>query len=330
MQLLIYLLHVKGAKQETRLMEFLAATQIDWHFFIKLVVMRHRVVGPVYKNLTQYAAGTVPDFVLKSLQKQHHINSCDLLNKVAELFKLTYLFETNGIRALPFKGPVLGVQLYDNLSMRQFSDLDIVIAQEDFFHAERILISSGYKKIQPQYELSKKQYKAFSRQSAHFIFLNPKGNVRVELHWKFFLEHTASVNFDDMWQNREMVKIGGKNIPASPLDLMLIPLLVHGAKHYWQRLFWLNDVFLILKDYTARDWERLIEKIQKLNIIRPALSSIILVNELFDVALPDKIRTMVAHDKKIIFFVKMFVSIQRRKKIGSNLFFTRQGFCVKN
>lgn len=304
LQLITLALNVTKNQQQ-KLKKFLSENKIDWDLFIKSVVVQHRVTGPVYRSFAQYANASVPDFVLSYLQKQHKKNGYGMLTKTAELLKLADLFKTNKIRALPFKGPVLGVQLYDDFCMRLSSDLDIITAPEDFSRAENILLNSGYKKIQPPHELSKKQYKAFFRQSAHFIFLNPKRNVQVELHRIFFLERMVSLNFDEIWQNRKMVKIGEKHVPSCPLEEILIPLLIHGAKHSWKRLFWLNDILLIVKNYTEHDWKKLIEKIEDLGITRPALSSLVLLNALFNVTLPDKIHAMIKHDKKIIFLAQM-------------------------
>jgi len=68
------------------------------------------VVGPVYKNLDRYGNETIPEFVLNRLQEEHRKNTYQMLAQTAELLKLLDLFQKNGVKALPFKGPVLGVQ----------------------------------------------------------------------------------------------------------------------------------------------------------------------------------------------------------------------------
>jgi hypothetical protein len=305
LRLLIYSLNVINDKQQTKLEHFLAHCDIDWDFFLKRVIEQHHVVGPVYKNLAKYGNEAIPEFVLNRLQEEHRKNTYQMLAQTAELLKLLDLFQKNGVKALPFKGPVLGVQLYDDFCMRLSSDLDIVVAPEDLFQSEKMLSNAGYEKIFP--ELSPKQYENFLRQGTHLVFLNQKNSIRVELHWKFFREYISPLGFYDVWQNRKRVKIGEKQVWSCASDDRVILLLVHGSIHCWKRVFWLNDLFLILNDYNDLDWERLIQRIESLCIMRMALSSIVLINELFGMELPDKIYEMVGSDKKISYIVRMSV-----------------------
>ena len=156
LNLLIHSLHIVNEKQRTRLENFLNNSDIDWNCFLKLVNDRHRLTGPVYNNLIQYGKAFIPESVLIQLKRQYHKNVHEMLSKTAELIKVNELFTKNGIRALPYKGPVLGMLLYGDLSMRRSSDLDIVVPKDCVSHAEKILIESGYKRIAPRYELTPK------------------------------------------------------------------------------------------------------------------------------------------------------------------------------
>jgi len=63
-----------------------------------------------------------------------------LTRKTLKDFKL---LESNGILAIPFKGPVLASSLYGNLALRTFSDLDILVVKKDIMKAKDVLLSSG-------------------------------------------------------------------------------------------------------------------------------------------------------------------------------------------
>jgi len=69
--------------------------------FLKLVVDRHRVIGPVYKNLIQFAKTLVPEPVLIQLKKRHRQNTLQMMAKTAELVKLMGRFKNDKIKALP-------------------------------------------------------------------------------------------------------------------------------------------------------------------------------------------------------------------------------------
>ncbi len=304
LRLLLYSVNVANKEQQKRLENLLAHTDIDWNNFIKLVVDRHRVTGPVYKNLMLYAKALIPESVSGHLKRKYQQSAFKMLAMTTELVNIIGIFDKHGIRALPFKGPVLGMQLFGDCCMRRSGDLDIVVPQESLPHAEKLLMNSGYKKVKPQNQFSPKQYKSFIKKSVHSNFFNPDTQISVELHWKFFSDYICSVNFDSVWQNRQMIKIGQSQLPSCALDDKVILLLIHGGKHSWRRLFWLNDIFLILNTYTSHDFKRLMDRVEVLGIKRLAFSAMILLAILFDFSLPETIYKMADKDNKIPFLVR--------------------------
>ena len=62
-----------------------------------------------------------------------------------ELLELLELFAGRGVRAIPFKGPVLAAALYGDLARREFFDLDLLIRLEDLGAAQEVLESRGYR-----------------------------------------------------------------------------------------------------------------------------------------------------------------------------------------
>ncbi len=308
LNLLIYSLHIENEMQRTRLGNFLNNSDIDWNCFLKLVNDRHCLTGPVYNNLIQYGKAFIPESVLSQFKRQYQKNAYMMLIKTAELIKVNELFTKNGIRALPYKGPVLGIQLYGDLSIRLSNDLDIVVPENCVNHAEKLLMNSGYKRVTPRYKLSPKQQKVFIRNNHHYSFLHPENKINVELHWKFFPDRICSVDFDDIWQNRQMIKIGENYLPSCALEDYLILLLIHGGKHSWRRLFWLNDILLILNKFTVQNWETFMNRVAQLGINRPAASALLLLNNLFDLELPHRILGLIDNDKKITFLTRISIA----------------------
>jgi hypothetical protein len=57
----------------------------------------------------------------------------------AELIAVMKLLKDNEIEAIAFKGPTLSQMAYGDITLRQFSDLDILIDQKDIYKASKIL-----------------------------------------------------------------------------------------------------------------------------------------------------------------------------------------------
>ena len=68
-----------------------------------------------------------PKTILAQLRESFRSNVQNSLLLTAELLKLVELFAASRINAIPFKGPVLAAAVYKDLSLRQFSDLDVLV-----------------------------------------------------------------------------------------------------------------------------------------------------------------------------------------------------------
>ena len=73
---------------------------------------------------------------MHQLRERYHSNARRNLFLVSELLKLLKLLESHGIGAIAFKGPVLALYAYGNLSLRQQLDLDILVRKRDIFESK--------------------------------------------------------------------------------------------------------------------------------------------------------------------------------------------------
>jgi hypothetical protein len=90
----------------------------------------------LYQSLNTTCPEAVPKANLAQLRNYFHANAQRNLFLTQELLKLLTLFKTNGISAIPYKGPVLAVAVYGNLALRQFGDLDILVHKRDVLRAK--------------------------------------------------------------------------------------------------------------------------------------------------------------------------------------------------
>src|SRR6185295_18513676 len=88
------------------------------------------------------------------------------------------LFERNGIPAMPFKGPVLAFQLYDQPGLRSSVDLDFLVHAEDILHARSVLLTRGYQTNCPPERSGQAAYLRV-RNELHFA---REGTCAIELH----------------------------------------------------------------------------------------------------------------------------------------------------
>ena len=75
---------------------------------------------------------------------KHYVeNSARNTVLTAELCRLINLFRDDGIEAIPYKGPVLGLFAYGNIALRRFVDLDVIVKKSDVLKARDILLTQA-------------------------------------------------------------------------------------------------------------------------------------------------------------------------------------------
>src|SRR5215217_5827254 len=118
----------------------LAASDVDWEYLF-LLARRHSIVPLLYLQLDRHASDLVPAEKLRELKQHYFENSARNTILTAELCRLISSFADSGIEAIPYKGPVLALFAYDNVSLRRFVDLDVIVKKSDVLQAREILLA---------------------------------------------------------------------------------------------------------------------------------------------------------------------------------------------
>src|SRR5262249_51054068 len=100
--------------------------EFEWARLIRLAE-RHAVRPLLWKRLEANAEG-LPLPVRARLTEAAELNARQSLRLTGELLRVLALLEERGVRALPYKGPMLSAEVYGDLGRREFLDLDILIS----------------------------------------------------------------------------------------------------------------------------------------------------------------------------------------------------------
>jgi hypothetical protein len=121
----------------------LVGCPLDWDYLLAQAA-ENSLTPLLARNLSGSAAGIVPPDQMKRLTDATRANTARCLILIAELIKIMNLFRSEGIAAIPYKGPVIAAQAYGDVTLREFEDLDIVLRQRDMAKANDIVTSLGY------------------------------------------------------------------------------------------------------------------------------------------------------------------------------------------
>ena len=223
----------------------------------------------------------LPDefFRWKALFHAHTQNNLRLTWKLVEC---TELLSNNGIECIVLKGPVYAIQAYGDLTLRQFSDLDILIHQVDFPKAYNLLEQSRY---DPIFKLNDKQKKFQIWSAIHFSFYR-QGDI-FEVHWNIDplrgIHHLAP---EEIWQQLNSIHVFDQDFFTLSQENTILYTCIHGAKHGWTQLKWIVDLAFLSQSLSEKNWLVLMEHAKSKGLFRQVCLGLSLAVDTIDLELP--------------------------------------------
>jgi hypothetical protein len=294
-ELLLCCVRTTAAPKVVARLRELSSNEIDWDY-IFLLARRHAVLPLLYLQLDQHASDLVPEHHLKKL-KQHFLeNAARNMILSAELCRLINLFSKSQIETISYKGPTLALFAYDNLALRRFVDLDLIVKKPDVLKAREILLAEGYT---PSRSLSLDQQELLLRTQHNMQFSRDNRRLIVELHWEVAPHlFASSVIPDKFWRDLIAIDITGTGLKALSAEDLLFSLCVHGSRHLWERLSWICDVAELIARHRF-DWPHLLKRAESADNERMFLLGLYLAERLLDAPLPEEIKARCRADERL-------------------------------
>ena len=197
---------------------------------------------------------------------------------------------------MPFKGPVLAIQAYGDLSMRSFGDLDILIHAEDQQRVFQLLMGKGCILTGPDQHSLEERLRIFQQKDFRFFFQN----TLLEVHWKIIERlYAVPLAMDQVWDRSIPVCILDREMKTlSPEDMLLI-LCFHGFKHGWQRLNWMGDLIHMISNHPDLKWHEVVVHAETLGLKRIILIGLFLAHKHGGVRYGPEIENQIISDSTI-------------------------------
>ena len=271
--------------------------KIDWAFVIEKA-RQHCVMPLLCWNLCKLWPQLVPDSILRQLHESSAAHARRNLLQTAELIEVVGALDAEKIQALAFKGPALAAQVYGNLSLRQYGDLDILVHESDLNAAINVLLARGYQ-LENAATNSRKFFSSRPR-GKDVVLTNATRGIRVELHWRLSGAHFSfPLNLRNLWDELDEIDLASTRLRCLKPNELLIYLSLHGSRHSWERLGWVCDVAEVIRAYPDLDWPQVLRRARSLGCERSLLLSLMLASELFDAEIPFAVKQKLAADQKL-------------------------------
>lgn len=262
----------------------LAQQPLDWAFLIQMARI-HGVLPLVYRSLNQICPGTIPLPLLHQLQQQFRLNTQQNLLLMQELLRLLSLFEQQSIPVLPFKGVLLAITVYGNLSLRQITDLDLLVDESSLETAKDLLLSQGYElRINVPWEM-------------HLIRREQAYIYNIDLHNTIVPKHLSSpLQSTDVWRQVRSTTIAGASIPNLSPEMILLMLCLNGTKDGWKGLNRICDIAELIRTQSL-DWAIVMQQAQTWRMQRLVRVGLKLAADLLHAKFPNSIEHWLESDR---------------------------------
>jgi len=294
---------VQGFAQESssERLQCLLEEEIDWDCVIRKACL-HGIVPIVYRTLEGMTEERVPKAVLSKLQVYSRMIADRNTLLVDELNTILKLFSSEGIEAMPLKGPLLTAELYGNLELRPMADLDILVRTRDVLKAKRHLLARGYL---PEKNLNTHQEKEYLNHGCEFHFYQAERKLNVDLHWR--IVRWQAFKSDFLWSRPVTARSGEiQSLWLAPEELFLY-LCIHLDKHHWYQLKWILDIALVLVRHPTMNWDRVQELACGTGNRRTILRVLCVVDRILGVPVPQKLAQEVHTEPRNMAFASLIM-----------------------
>ena len=295
-ELLLACAQVQVDLERAEKIKLLLHEDIEWEYLVR-IANQHGIIPLLCRNLFNIFPEAIPGDVKAELSSYCFANAHRNLLLTAELLRVLNLFDKRGILAIPFKGPTLAALAYGDPSLRQFSDIDILIRKQFVPTARDLLISIGYRP-DPRHQLDFE---------AHFV--HPEGVCVLDLHWGISYKNinrkkdaSFAIDLQSVWERAKPISFAGRKLlHFSPEDLLIIRCQ-DAVKEYWKdtwpQLKWICDIAEIVRVNPEIDWEWIFEQSKNSGNQRLLFFCLSLTKNLVGVPLPTDVLRRIQTDSK--------------------------------
>lgn len=288
-QLLINCCKVKPTASDIeQIRTYISKLNIQQYSTIFTRARNHAVLPLLYRTLEIHAHDTMPPETITELKQQNRTIIQHNMLMCAELAVLDKMAKAMHINLIPFKGPALAQIAYGDITMRQYSDLDILIQRKDFRALATNMLARGYESLFPIEKFSGD--KVMFDMNNDCPFYDNHRQLAIELHWDFFRKLALPTEYFLPWDEQENVTIYHHTFKTLSHETHLLYQSLHGSKHVWERLGWIVDIDRFIRAIPRLNWDKIITMAKNLGALKMFLLGIGLADRYFQTPLPENIR----------------------------------------
>ncbi len=265
----------------------LSAGGLDWARVMETSLEQY-LLPLVSAHLAATDPPGLPQGWLDGFRKRYDRNARRSLYLTSHLLSVLDAFDSAGITAVPYKGPVLAALAYGDLGLRAFDDLDFLIPHRDLPRVYEQLGALSFEAEIPRAV-------ALSPRGAapgQYLFHKDRSQCVVEVHTERTLRYYPKpLDVEGFLSRAIQVPLAGRRVPSFTPEDLLTMLSVHASKHFWGRLLWVCDVAELVQRADRFNWDAAIERADRGGCERMVLLGLWLADALLGAPLPEEVKS---------------------------------------
>lgn len=279
----------------------LPTTESDWQRVLNLA-LRHGLGPLVAAELLGCRNLGLPAAIVAQATAIRERAARRALSQIAELLRVLAVFQREGIPALTFKGPLLAEQAYGDVSLRSCFDLDIFVPEAEVLRAKQVLLALGYR---PEFTLLPHQEADLLRIECEYTFIHATTGARVDLQWRPRARYFSfPLPARELWERSLSTTLAGHPVKTFAMEDLVLMLLVHGAKHTWNRLDQVSTLAAVLRNHPGLDWSAVEQRAREYGAHRMLLLGVHLAAAWFSAPVPDRLGSAAEEDGQVAALAK--------------------------
>ena len=257
--ILICRVFLKTAREE-ELSAFFEQHKIDWPLFYKMVCAHH--IRPIVNNVISglKISNETTDKLLTDCRQITMRN----FEYYRELLQLNTLFVKENITTVPYKGCIFSIQFYNDISLREFSDIDFLI-KPDVSNIEaitKLLTAQGYSIGDEIPEEFKKFHFDHVREFKFFLYSGGKRKFLAEFHSSLsdpVFDTSMIISNEYLFADLNEIDLNNNKIKTlSPTKHLITLFTHHGIREQWTSLKNIMDIAQGIKNDAVK-WNIIME-----------------------------------------------------------------------
>ena len=229
----------------------------DWNNLLSLL-RPHWIIPLVAATVVAWPEEYRPPPVILSELKQARLSGIARSILIGrQCSTIISALQDSKIPVLLIKGPALARIVYTDPSLRQSSDIDLLVKPRDFERCEEVIADLGYSCTARTFRLS--------RYAFHHQTFWPHGQgVLTEVHWNpdFGFNFFPAAWVDEAFDRRITVSSPGLSFETlNPVDHLTYLVFHNMIQHNHVRLDWIGDVARLCRQFRVPDdWDALLSR----------------------------------------------------------------------